>query len=70
MEIMKLVNKARTNPSWMESVLEERLSKIKSEDGNFFTLGEDGIRIMMNEGPSSFKEAIEFLKTQEPLGAV
>jgi hypothetical protein len=70
MEIMKVVNKARTNPSWMKSVLEEGLSKIKSQDGNFFYLGEDGIMIMMNEGPSAYIEAIEFLKTQEPLGAV
>ena len=51
MEIMKLVNKARTNPSWMKSVLEEGLSKIKSQNGNFFYLGADGIMIMMNEGP-------------------
>ena len=65
-EVLYEVNKARTNPKDYVNVLSENLKYFR---GNIFAKpGQDAIQT--NEGRSAFEEAIDFLKSQSPVGAL
>ena len=65
-EVVELVNQARTNPTSFVEILSNNLKYFK---GNIFARP-GSVALQTVEGRAAFEEAIDFLKTQKPLGAL
>ena len=63
-EVIIETNRIRRNPKWYIPLLEKYLENF---DGNVLTIPEKEECIETQEGPSAYKEAIEFLKNQKPV---
>ena len=63
-EVITESNRIRRNPKWYIPILEKYLENF---DGNVLTIPEKEECIETQEGPSAYKEAIEFLKNQKPI---
>jgi hypothetical protein len=63
-EIIDYINNLRSNPSKFAEKLEEY---IKYFEGQVMKIPEINVQISTQEGDSAFKEAVEFLKKQEPV---
>ena len=63
-EVIIETNRIRRNPKWYIPLLEKYLENF---DGNVLTIPDKEECIETQEGPSAYKEAIEFLKNQKPV---
>jgi uncharacterized protein YkwD len=66
-EVERETNKIRTNPKSYIPILEQYLQWF---DGNVLDKPDSEAGIETQEGPSAYKEAIQFLKTQKPIDAL
>lgn len=61
-----LINQIRTNPSEFISVIEQAEKYIKEQNGRKI-FEDNGLKILLHEGKSMFKDCIEYLKTLNPM---
>ena len=66
-EVERETNKIRTNPKSYIPILEQYLEWF---DGNVLDKPDSEAGIETQEGPSAYREAIQFLKVQKPIDAL
>ena len=64
-EVFTLINAIRSNPAAFAKDIEDAISKITSIEGKLVYKG--AVKVALKKGESAFKEAVEILRSTEPL---